>query len=127
MPQTPWGLFISAWFPLPVTIYISGSEYACQALAIKEIAVMLTSKLLLITEAELGRMNKMYCRLGVLMAEKDPQFSQRQLAEETKLALSTINRLFRNDFSRVDVNTVEILCNYFGCDVGDLFIMKDAA
>lgn len=73
-----------------------------------------------------GGMNKkMYCRLAVLMAEKDPQLSQRQLARDTGLDVTTINRLFTNSFSRVDVSTVETLCNYFDRTVGDLFEMRD--
>lgn len=67
----------------------------------------------------------MYCRLAVLMAEKNPQLSQRQLARETGLDITTINRLFTNNFSRVDTSTVETLCNYFGKDVGDLFEMRE--
>ena len=67
----------------------------------------------------------MFCRLAVLMAEKDPQLSQRQLAKETGLDITTINRLFTNNFSRVDVGTVEILCNYFTREVGDLFEMRN--
>lgn len=69
-------------------------------------------------------MKKMYCRLGVLMAEKDPQLSQRQLARETGLDVTTINRLFTNNFGRVDVSTIETLCNYFQKNVGDLFEMR---
>lgn len=67
----------------------------------------------------------MFCRLAVLMAEKNPQLSQRQLAEDTGLGLATINRLFTNRFTRVDANTVEVLCNYFGRDIGDLFDMRE--
>jgi putative transcriptional regulator len=70
-------------------------------------------------------MKKMYCRLAVLMAEKNPQLSQRQLAEDTKLGVTTINRLFRNDFSRVDTNTIETLCLYFQCEIGDLFVLRE--
>jgi putative transcriptional regulator len=69
-------------------------------------------------------MKKMYCRLAILMAEKDPQLSQRQLAIDTGLDAMTINRLFTNRFNRVDSNTVEALCNYFNKDVGDLFEMR---
>jgi putative transcriptional regulator len=69
-------------------------------------------------------MKKMYCRLAVLMAEKDPRLSQKQLSEETGLDTMTINRLFTNRFSRVDISTIETLCNYFGKDVGDLFEMR---
>ena len=72
-------------------------------------------------------MRKMYCRLAVLMAEKDPQLSQRQLSEETKLGITTVNRLFRNDFSRVDTNTIETLCEYFRCEVGDLLVLREVA
>jgi len=69
-------------------------------------------------------MKKMYCRLAVLMAEKNPQLSQRQLARDTGLDITTINRLFTNKFSRVDVGTVEVLCNYFGSEIGDLFHLR---
>lgn len=67
----------------------------------------------------------MYCRLAVLMAEKNPQLSQRQLARETNLDITTINRLFTNNFSRVDTKTVEILCDYFQRGVGDLFEVRE--
>jgi|GEM_PF-2394154 len=67
----------------------------------------------------------MYCRLAVLMAEKNPQLSQRQLARETNLDITTINRLFTNNFSRVDTNTVEVLCDYFQRQVGDLFEVRE--
>ncbi len=67
----------------------------------------------------------MYCRLAILMAEKNPQLSQRQLARETDLDITTINRLFTNNFSRVDTKTVEVLCDYFQKDVGDLFEVRE--
>ncbi len=68
----------------------------------------------------------MYCRLAVLMAEKDPKLSQRKLSEDTGLGLATINRLFNNTFDRVDRNTIETLCDYFGRDVGDLLVMRES-
>lgn len=67
----------------------------------------------------------MYCRLAVLMAEQCPPLTQKQLAQETKLSPTTVNQLFQNRFKRVDVATVETLCNYFGKDVGDLFVMRE--
>ncbi len=66
----------------------------------------------------------MYCKLAVLMAEKDPQLSQRQLAKDTGLSPNTINKLFTNKFDRVDVKTIETLCNYFNKEVGDLLTMR---
>jgi len=58
------------------------------------------------------------------MAEKNPQLSQRQLARETELDVTTINRLYTNNFSRVDTNTVEVLCEYFERGIGDLFELR---
>ncbi len=67
----------------------------------------------------------MFCRLAVLMAEKSPHLTQRRLAQETGLSPTTINQLFGNKFQRVDIATVETLCNYFRCNVGDLFTMRE--
>lgn len=72
-------------------------------------------------------MKRMYCKLAVLMAEKDPQLSQRQLSRETGLSTTTVNKLFTNRFDRVDCETVETLCSYFNCGIGQLFEMREAA
>ncbi len=66
----------------------------------------------------------MFCRLAVLMAEKDPQLSQRQLAKETGLSPTTVHKLFTNKFGRVDTHTIEVLCSYFDKDIGDLFVLR---
>ena len=39
--------------------------------------------------------------------------------------MTTVNRLHNNGFERVDTMTVNTLCNYFGCDVGELFVMRE--
>ena len=36
-----------------------------------------------------------------LMAEKDPQLTQRQLSRDTGLSTTTINKLFTNKFDRI--------------------------
>lgn len=69
----------------------------------------------------------MHSRLAVLMAERDPRLSQRELARRTGLSPATVNKLHNDEFDRVDRNTVEVLCNYFGCDLGDLFVLRDEA
>lgn len=66
----------------------------------------------------------MFCRLAVLMAEKDPRLSQRQLASETGLSPTTVHRLFTNKFERVDTKTIETLCSYFDKEIGDLFVLR---
>ncbi len=60
-------------------------------------------------------MKKMYCRLRVLMAEQEPPLTQRSLIAELGLASHTISKLYGNSFKRVDKETIEKLCNFFGC------------
>ena len=67
----------------------------------------------------------MYCRLGLLMTERDSPLSQRQLARETRLSTTTVNQLYQNKFKRVDVETINTLCNYFECEIEDLFVMRE--
>lgn len=69
-------------------------------------------------------MKKMFCRLAVLMAEKDPLLSQRQLAKDTGLSPTTVHKLFTNKFERVDTHTVEALCEYFDKEISDLFVLR---
>lgn len=69
----------------------------------------------------------LHCRLAVLMAEKDPQLSQRKLSEATGLSPHTIRPLLFNKFQRVDKGTVEKLCGYFNCTIADLFEMREVA
>lgn len=68
---------------------------------------------------------KMFCRLAILMAQKDARLSQRQLAKDTGLSPTTINKLFTNQFVRVDSNTIEVLCEYFGRNISDLFELRE--
>lgn len=65
----------------------------------------------------------MRCRLRVLMAEKE--ITQTQLRESLGLGSHTISKLYNNRFDRVDRETIEKLCDYFGIEVGDLFVLKD--
>lgn len=58
------------------------------------------------------------------MAEKDAQLTQRQLSRDTGISVSAINRLFRNDFDRLDKHTIEVLCDYFQCDPGQFFDLR---
>lgn len=69
----------------------------------------------------------MFCRLPNLMVEKDPRLTQRKLASELGLSHTTINKLYNGQplTARIDPDTVEKLCNYFGCDVGDLLVMRE--
>lgn len=86
-----------------------------------------------------GMSKIMICRLASLIDERNlklpdaesgkrsRRLTQRKLAEQTGIASTTLSRLYNNDFTRVDTSTVERLCEYFSCDIGDLFILKETA
>lgn len=76
----------------------------------------------------------MICRLPVLIDEHNARVSnagkteqrltQRKLAKLLGVATTTIGRLYRSSFDRIDVETIEKICDFFNCDVGDLFAMR---
>ena len=66
----------------------------------------------------------MRCRLRILMAQQDPPLTQKELAKELSLGPNTVNKLYNNTFKRVDAETVEKLCQFFTCDINELFELK---
>jgi len=62
-------------------------------------------------------------RLNLLLAEKghreERKLTYRVVAEETGLSQGVLVRL-NSQFDRVDTKTINTLCWYFGCGVGDL-------
>jgi putative transcriptional regulator len=79
-------------------------------------------------------MKKMHCQLSLLIARKNvelaqdgKQLSQRQLAKNLGISLTTVNKLYngRPLTTRIDPDTVERVCAYFQCEIGDLFVLRD--
>lgn len=78
-------------------------------------------------------MRKLICKLSTLIDQQNiqnaeagsPRLNQSVLSAETGIAGSTLSRLYRSEFTRVDVNTIETLCEYFQCDVCDLLSIKE--
>lgn len=66
------------------------------------------------------------CRLSWLrldkQAKEDRKLPYHIIAEETGLSTGVLVRLMNSNFERVDTSTIERLCKYFGCQVGDLLI-----
>lgn len=44
----------------------------------------------------------------------------RVISEETGLSSGAVFRLLSDKVERVDTATLDVMCNYFGCGVGDL-------
>ena len=63
-------------------------------------------------------------RLKVLLAEKElreeRKLTYRLVAQETGLAIGTLTEYMTQRVRRFDKTTLETLCNYLSCDVGDL-------
>lgn len=55
---------------------------------------------------------KMISKLPKLMASRG--LDQKTLAAETGLSPTTVGKIYRNQFNRIDNHTVTTLCMYFG-------------
>lgn len=56
----------------------------------------------------------MKCKLAELLEARN--INQKILAAETGLSPTTVGKLYRNQFDRVDRHTIETLLKYFGLD-----------
>lgn len=74
----------------------------------------------------------MRCKLAALMdahnlqvsqAGHGKRISQRTLAQETGLPLSSINRYFNDAVQRFDKDIVECLCHALNCGIEDFFAL----
>ncbi|MCU7806118.1 MAG: helix-turn-helix transcriptional regulator [Candidatus Thiodiazotropha sp. (ex Lucinoma borealis)] len=59
------------------------------------------------------------CNLWKLMGER--KLNVTELAREIELPRSTIDGFFKDEAQRVDLQAVDKLCEYFGCEISDLF------
>lgn len=59
------------------------------------------------------------CHLSELMGKKKLKIAD--LARETGLHRNTITLLYKEEATRIELEAIERLCNYFNCGVGDLF------
>lgn len=58
-------------------------------------------------------------KLNFLMAEKKIR-SINKLAKECGVSAPALTRLYDGTNIRIDYSTLEALCRYFNCDVGDI-------
>ncbi|HAG06591.1 MAG TPA: Cro/Cl family transcriptional regulator [Peptococcaceae bacterium] len=58
------------------------------------------------------------CRLSVLMGEK--KVNQLDVARGTGLSKTTVNDLYHERVKMIAFDTLERLCKFFGCNVGDI-------
>ena len=70
---------------------------------------------------------RMYCLLATLMAQQN--LSQRQLATRIGLSVTTINKLYNGSplVARIAPSTVEKICDFFCCEIDELFVLIEDA
>lgn len=65
-------------------------------------------------------------RLKVLISEKELRENRKWTYENIKgatgISVTTIHRLVRDTAKRYDANTLDVLCRFLNCNVGDLLI-----
>ncbi|MCF6356065.1 MAG: helix-turn-helix transcriptional regulator [Candidatus Polarisedimenticolaceae bacterium] len=59
------------------------------------------------------------CHFSRLMGERKLKISD--VCRDTGINRGTLTRLYRETAQRVELETLDRLCEYFQCDVGDLF------
>lgn len=63
--------------------------------------------------------------LAIKERHEKRKLSQRTVAEETGLSKSTVDRYARNEITRYDEDVVLTLCQYLGCQPGDLLVIEE--
>lgn len=61
-----------------------------------------------------------YFNLKEIMKEHD--IGHRELSRETGIRQGTIGDYVNNTFKMINRNHLDILCNFFNCDISDLII-----
>ena len=63
------------------------------------------------------------CKLSELMGKE--KVNIQDVHEGTGLNRNTISNLYHEKVKRIDFNTINQLCKYFNCQVGDILIYKE--
>lgn len=68
-------------------------------------------------------MKYLHMRLEELLMERG--LSKKKVCSALDMERTNFNRYYRDEFQRIDANLLLKLCDYFGCEVGDLFEIRE--
>lgn len=68
-------------------------------------------------------MKYLHMRLEELLTERG--LSKKKVCSALDMERTNFNRYYRDEFQRIDANLLLKLCDYFGCEVGDLFEIRE--
>jgi DNA-binding Xre family transcriptional regulator len=63
--------------------------------------------------------------LAIKSREVGRRISQREVADTLNIAKGTIDRIALNKTTRYDEHVILALCNFLGCDIGDLLFIEE--
>jgi putative transcriptional regulator len=64
-----------------------------------------------------------HCQLHMLMAQRRINISE--LHRETGLSRTLLTLMHKDEVSRIDIASLDKLCEFFNCDVGDILTRKE--
>lgn len=68
-------------------------------------------------------MKYIHMKLEELLNEHN--LSKKKVCSALDIERTNFNRYYRDEFQRIDANFLLKLCEYFNCEVGDLFEIRD--
>lgn len=68
--------------------------------------------------------NRFFYLLGEKERQESRRITQSEVADAVGVDLHTIIRWMRNDVKKFDAPVVARICEYFGCEVGDLLYLE---
>ena len=66
----------------------------------------------------LEKVTMIRCRLSTLMGQRKLKVAD--VVRATGVPRTTVTALYKETAERIDLDSIEALCRYFECDVGDL-------
>lgn len=69
--------------------------------------------------------NRILALMGEKQSRENRQISQSEVADATGLTRQAISKWARGDITQFNSETVEKLCKYFDCQIGDLLYIEE--
>jgi putative transcriptional regulator len=71
---------------------------------------------------------RIYNKFKILLSQKEIEEKKRipykEINEITGITISSLSAWATNNVQRFDADTISALCEYFGCNVGDLIVYE---
>lgn len=62
------------------------------------------------------------CKLPILLAERKMRVAD--LIRGTGINKTTLHKLYNGELTRIDLDTIDRICDHLNIEVGDLFVLK---